>query len=135
HAHAAVDAAKRAGGGLCYFYEPAMAHDGKAQIELRHDLRRALEQGGLGLALHYQPKIDGKTGTTTGVEALLRWEHPQLGMISPVMFIPIAERSGLISALGQWVIDEALQQVKRWQREGLHTRVAINLSMVQLRQS
>lgn len=135
HAHAAVDAAKRAGGGLCYFYEPAMAHDGKAQIELRHDLRRALEQGGLGLALHYQPKIDGKTGTTTGVEALLRWEHPQLGMISPVVFIPIAERSGLISALGQWVIDEALQQVKRWEGEGLHTRVAINLSMVQLRQS
>ncbi len=134
YADAAMYAAKRAGGGAHCFYELDMASDGELQIELQRELRRALEQGGAGLALHYQPKLHAGTGRITGVEALMRWQHAQRGMISPAVFIPVAERFGLIGILGQWVIDEAFRQMAEWQGQGLQMRVAINLSMHQLRQ-
>ena len=133
-ADAAMLAAKRAGGNLHCFFDAGMEHDAQDTIDLHRDLRRAIETR-TGLELHYQPKIDGRTGQVTGVEALVRWHHPDRGMISPGVFVPIAERFGLIGSLGQWVTDEACRQVHSWQQLGLGMHVAINLSVHQLRQS
>ncbi|MGE5453002.1 MAG: putative bifunctional diguanylate cyclase/phosphodiesterase [Acidobacteriota bacterium] len=133
-ADAAMTAAKHAGGNALCFYEEHMEHDAQRSVDLQRDLRRAMDTHE-GLSLHYQPKIDGHTGQVTGAEALLRWQHPQLGAISPVEFIPIAERFGLIARLGQWVIDDACRQVHDWMSKGLRMRVAINLSVHQLRQA
>lgn len=133
-ADAAMLAAKHAGGNMHCFFEASMDHDAADTIDLQRDLRRAIEAG-TGLELYYQPKIDGRTGHITGAEALLRWHHPERGMVSPAVFIPIAERFGLIGALGQWVTDDACRQVRAWLDEGLTMHVAINLSVHQLRQS
>jgi len=102
------------------------------QVELLRDLRRAVETG--QLELFYQPKIHAPSGEITGAEALLRWNHPTRGMISPGLFIPLAERYGLIMQLGSWVIDEACRQARAWRDLGLRMKVAINLSVHQLRQ-
>jgi diguanylate cyclase len=131
-ADAAMYAAKRAGGSGFAIFEPSMEQDSRAQLELQHDLRGAIERG--ELVLYYQPKIDGRSGQITGVEALVRWLHPTKGVISPGVFIPVAERFGLISALGQWVIDEACRQLRVWLDQGLRMRVSINMSAHQLRQ-
>jgi diguanylate cyclase (GGDEF)-like protein len=131
-ADAAMVAAKRAGGGTCVVYDPTMGHDATEQVQLQQDLRQAIERG--ELELHYQPKVDTAHGQVHGLEALLRWRHPQRGMISPAVFVPLAERFGLIGAIGLWVIDEACAQLARWHASGLHCRVAINLSPYQLRQ-
>jgi diguanylate cyclase (GGDEF)-like protein len=133
-ADAAMLAAKRAGGNMHCFFEQRMDADLEGVIELQRDLRRAIDCR-KELELYYQPKIDGRSGQITGAEALLRWHHPTKGMISPVVFIPIAERFGLIGALGQWVTDEACRQIREWMNLGLSMRVAINLSVHQLRQS
>jgi diguanylate cyclase (GGDEF)-like protein len=133
-ADAAMVAAKRAGGNMHCFFDPGMEHDAQDVIDLQRDLRRAIETR-TGLELHYQPKIDGRTGRVTGAEALLRWHHPERGMVSPGVFVPIAERFGLIGSLGQWVIDEACRQMRAWQARELDIQVAINLSVHQLRQS
>jgi EAL domain-containing protein (putative c-di-GMP-specific phosphodiesterase class I) len=125
-------AAKRAGGNTYALFEAHMDAGALEQLSLQNDLRRAIEQG--ELQLHYQPKIDGKSAKIRGVEALLRWKHPERGTISPMVFIPIAERFGLIGALGNWVIDEACRQMHAWADEGLRMRVAINLSVHQLRE-
>ena len=132
HAESAVRAAKATGGATYCFFEPRMLAGARDQRELLHDLRLALSLG--QLELYYQPKIDAPSGEITGVEALLRWHHPQRGMVSPVVFIPMAERFGLINALGNWVIHEACRQARAWRDEGLRMRVAINLSAHQLRQ-
>jgi len=131
NADAAMYAAKRAGGSCHVLFEPHMGSDASAQLELQNDLRHALDRG--ELSLHYQPKIDGLDGKICGVEALLRWSHPQLGMVSPSVFITLAERFGLIGRLGNWVIDEACRQMAQWKREGSSIRVAINISAYQLR--
>ncbi|MEK8034384.1 EAL domain-containing protein [Ideonella sp. DXS29W] len=131
-ADAAMYAAKRAGGSGFAIFEPSMEQDSRAQLELQHDLRGAIERG--ELVLYYQPKIDGRSGQITGVEALVRWQHSSKGVISPAVFIPIAERFGLIGALGQWVIDEACRQLRVWLDQGLRMRVSINMSAHQLRQ-
>lgn len=131
NADAAMYAAKRAGGSCHVLFEPHMGSDASAQLELQNDLRHALDRG--ELSLHYQPKIDGLDGQICGVEALLRWNHPQLGMVSPTVFIKLAERFGLIGLLGNWVIDEACRQMAAWKREGANIRVAINISAYQLR--
>jgi len=133
-ADAAMMAAKRAGGNMHCFFEQRMDHDAEGTIDLQRDLRAALETGP-GLMLHYQPKIDGRSGQITGAEALMRWQHPTRGMISPAVFIPIAERFGLIGTLGQWVVEEAAGQIQAWKKLGLSMRVAINLSVHQLRQT
>jgi PAS domain S-box-containing protein len=80
------------------------------------------------LALHYQPVVIGATGEVVAVEALVRWMHPQRGLLPPAWFIPLAEQTGLIKPLTLWVLDAALRQVRRWQHEGMYTRVAVNLS-------
>ena len=132
HAAAAMRSAKAAGGASHAFFEARMINGSRDQADLLRDLRAALERG--QLELYYQPKIHAPSGEITGAEALMRWHHPQRGMISPVVFIPIAERYGLIDALGLWVIDEACRQVRAWRDTGLRMRVAINLSVYQLRQ-
>ncbi len=133
HADAAMYAAKRAGGNRYVVFETYMAIDTSAQVELQQDLRMAIQSN--ALTLHYQPKIDARRNCITGVEALLRWNHPERGNISPGEFIPVAERFGIIGQLGNWVIEEACRQMAEWKWEGLHIRVAINLSAHQLRES
>ncbi len=131
-ADAAMYAAKRAGGNTRAVFEPRMDEAGEERLNLQGELRMAMERK--QLTLHYQPKIDSHTGQIRGVEALLRWTHPERGSVSPVVFIPIAERFGLINAIGNWVIDEACRQMEEWADDGMRVRVAINLSVHQLRQ-
>ncbi len=133
NADAAMYAAKRNGGNSIVVFEPHMGGDASAQLELQNDLRHAIARG--QVTLHYQPKVDGLRGTIIGVEALLRWRHPERGMISPKTFIALAERFGIILALGNWVIEEACRQLAQWRTLGLHMRVAINLSVHQLREA
>ncbi|MDR7270450.1 diguanylate cyclase (GGDEF)-like protein [Pelomonas saccharophila] len=135
-ADSAAQSVKRAGGNGFAFFEAHMQAGVREQVELARDLRAALagEAGNGRLALHYQPKIATAEGEVTGVEALLRWNHPLRGAISPVVFIPVAERFGLIMPLGDWVIAESCRQIAVWREAGLQMRVAINLSMQQLRQ-
>ena len=132
HAEAAMRSAKGTGGSTYCFFEARMLASPREQVELLRDLRVALERK--QLEMYYQPKIHAPSGEITGAEALMRWHHPQRGMISPGVFIPIAERYGLIVALGNWVIDEACRQARAWRDEGLRMRVAINLSVHQLSQ-
>jgi diguanylate cyclase (GGDEF)-like protein len=132
HADAAMYSAKRAGGNTCALFESHMDGGALEQLSLQNDLRHAVERG--ELELHYQPKVEGHRGRVAGVEALLRWRHPQRGMLSPAVFIPIAERFGLINGLGDWVINEACRQLRAWADEGVQMRVAINVSAHQLRQ-
>lgn len=131
-ADAAMYNAKRSGGGNYALYESHM-DEGTQELNLLNDLRLAIERKEQ-LQLHYQPKIDGKQGQIRGVEALLRWNHPERGMLGPSLFIPIAERFGLINTLGNWVIEEACRQMHVWREAGLNMRVAINLSVHQLRE-
>nr|WP_119157897.1 EAL domain-containing protein [Caldimonas tepidiphila] len=130
---AAMYAAKRAGGGAFALFEPHMHEDVSGQVELRQSLREAIEHG--QLRLHYQPKVDGRSGKILSVEALLRWSHPVRGPIGPNVFIPVAERFGLIIPLGNWVINEACRQIAAWQAEGVELTVSVNLSVHQLRQT
>ena len=131
-ADAAMYAAKRAGGGGFCFFAPSMEEDARERFDLLRDLRLALERE--ELELYYQPKMDATTGKVTAAEALLRWQHPTRGMVPPAVFIPIAERFGLIRGIGQWVIDDACRQARVWLDKGLKMRVAINLSASQMRQ-
>jgi len=131
-ADAAMYAVKRAGGANYAIYAAHMRSDVSDQLELQSDLRYALQRG--ELSLHYQPKVFAVTGVLHGVEALLRWTHPTRGAVPPGVFIPIAERFGMINAIGDWVIEEACRQMAAWAAQGLNQRVAINLSAYQLRQ-
>ena len=133
HADTAMRTAKTAGGASHAFFEAQMVQGSRDQMALLADLRLALQRG--QLELYYQPKIHAPSGEITGAEALMRWHHPKRGMVSPVVFIPLAERYGLIGTLGQWVIEEACRQTRAWREGGLRMRVAINLSVHQLRQA
>ena len=130
-ADAAMYAAKRAGGSRWAFYDLGMDKDA-VRSDLLQALREAVAQQ--QLRLHYQPKIDSRSGRVRAVEALLRWQHPVLGMVPPGDFVPLAERHGVIVPIGNWVIDEACRQLAAWQRAGRRLRVSINLSAHQVRQ-
>lgn len=132
HSNDAMLTARRAGGGVYCFFERGMDRIGAAQVEMQRDLRHAVARN--ELTLHFQPKLRATTGELAGVEALLRWQHPTRGMVSPAEFIPVAERFGLIGELGQWVIDEACRHLRVWHDLGLDIPVAVNLSVHQLRQ-
>ena len=132
HAAAAMRQVKQAGGGDYMVFDPKMAVDLRAQAELLADLRQAVARG--ELELYYQPKVDARSLQITAAEALLRWHHPRRGMISPALFIPLAERHGLIGAIGNWVSEEATRQAAAWRALGLRMRVAINISAYQMRQ-
>jgi EAL domain-containing protein (putative c-di-GMP-specific phosphodiesterase class I) len=122
--------AKQEGKAAFQYYSAAMNAASVERLTLETGLRHALE--GNGLALHYQPQVDVQTGQIVGAEALLRWQHPQRGYISPQTFIPIAEDSGLILPIGQWVLERACQQASAWQLAGLpRIPIAVNVSGVQ----
>jgi diguanylate cyclase (GGDEF)-like protein len=131
-ADAALRAAKQAGGARVQAFEARLVDEARDRLDLLRDLRRAIDEQ--QLELYYQPKIDARSGKITAAEALLRWNHPKRGLIGPGVFIPLAERYGLINALGGWVIDDACRQSRAWRKAGLKMRVAINLSAAQMRQ-
>ena len=132
HAQAAMLSAKASGGACHAFFEQKMVKNARDERDLLRDLRLAIERS--EMELYYQPKIHAASGEITGAEALLRWHHPTRGLVSPVVFIPLAERYGLINGIGRWVIDESFRHARIWYDEGLRMRVAINLSVHQLRQ-
>ena len=132
NADAAMYEAKRAGGGNYVMFESHMGADAAKQLQLQSDLRRAVELR--QFELYYQPKVNGVGDSISGVEALVRWNHPQHGLIGPTEFIGLAERFGLIVHLGDWILDEACRQIAQWQAQGTQMCVAVNLSVMQLRE-
>ena len=126
--------AKEAGRSTYRFFDEAMDEEAIEHLLMRSGLRRAIERG--EFVLHYQPQIDIASGQVVGVEALLRWEHPEFGLVAPGRFIPVAEESGLIVPIGAWVIEEACRQAMAWRRAGLPELVmAVNLSAAQFRRN
>jgi diguanylate cyclase (GGDEF)-like protein len=133
-ADAAMYIAKRDGKGAYRLFEPAMHEGVLARLELRTDLQRAI--GTEQLELYYQPVVRLEDGSISGVEALLRWKHPERGMVSPVEFIPIAEETGLIVPIGRWVLQEGCRHARRLEAAAGHApRMSVNLSLKQLQHS
>jgi diguanylate cyclase (GGDEF)-like protein len=127
HADMAMYAAKQRGRNTYEFFTEAMQQQAVERLSLEQDLARALESG--QFSLHYQPQVDAGSGRIVSAEALLRWQHPQRGMVSPVQFIPVAEETGLIVPLGEWVVLAACRQMAQWRQAGLPVvPVAVNLS-------
>ncbi len=132
NADMAMYKAKRAGGNAFHYYTKEMDLEARERIKLEAALRNAISER--EFVLYYQPKLQLSSGKITGVEALIRWDHPLLGLVSPSTFIPLAEETGLILQIGEWVIREACQANKAWQREGYQPiSVAVNLSAKQFR--
>ena len=130
NADAAMYHAKGAGKNGYSFFDVSMNTNARKQLQLLQDLRQALAQQ--QFSLHYQPKIDASNGQPVGAEALLRWEHPQQGLLMPDAFIGVAEKTGLIIPIGEWVLNEACRQMRVWFDQGYsHWRVAVNLSALQ----
>ena len=133
HADAAMYYAKQQGRNNFQYFAPRMNTATQEKVRLESDMHVALEQK--QFELHYQPKVNTATGVMHGAEALLRWTHPEHGVIPPSKFIPIAEECGLIGALGAWVVREACRQARAWQLDGLPPlRIAVNISASQFRQ-
>ncbi len=133
-ADTAMYQAKAEGRNTWRFYTAKLQAQSDRALLLSNALRRAIEREQLSLV--YQPQMDLRSGRITGAEALLRWQHPELGAVSPVEFIPLAESTGQILPIGQWVLREAATQLAAWDREGLPPlTVAVNVSSVQLRQN
>jgi EAL domain-containing protein (putative c-di-GMP-specific phosphodiesterase class I) len=133
HADSAMYRAKAAGRSTIRFYDPAMQVALQARAALETDLRRALSEGQMRLA--YQAQVDAN-GRTFGAEVLLRWQHPERGPIPPMDFIPLAEETGLIVPIGQWVLETACTQLAGWTREAAtrDLRLSVNVSARQFRQ-
>jgi diguanylate cyclase (GGDEF)-like protein/PAS domain S-box-containing protein len=128
NADLAMYGAKADGRRTHRFFEPAMDASAKAKLAMEQDLRLALADG--GFEIHYQPLVNLERNEVTGCEALLRWRHPERGMISPAEFIPVAEDTGLINELGEWVLRTACAEAATWPE---HIRLAVNVSPVQLK--
>ncbi len=124
----AMYAAKAAGRRTYRFFDPVMEAEANRRRELERDLRTAMAEG--GFELHYQPLVDLRSDEVTGCEALLRWRHPVRGMISPADFVPVAEETGLIDEIGQWVLRTACAEAATWPA---HIRIAVNVSPVQFK--
>lgn len=128
----ALNRAKSLGRTRYEVFDRDMHAQSLARLQRESELRRAIERQ--QFELHYQPVVLARTGAIIGVEALLRWRHPELGLISPAQFMPIAEDTGLIIPLGRWVLETACQQAVRWHRQGWQLTLAVNLSARQFRQ-
>ncbi len=124
-AHIALYVAKRSKTGFVV-YDTNLDQYNPQRLTLMGELRQGISQD--QLLLHYQPKINGATGKITEVEALVRWRHPYHGLMQPSDFIPLAERTGLIKPLTQWVLNQSLQQCRAWQRQGFDISIVVNLS-------
>ena len=134
NAGAALSRVKEQDGNGHQFYAAEMNAKALQRLTLENDLRRAIERR--EFVLHYQPQVDAASGRILAVEALIRWQHPELGFVSPADFIPVAENNGLMIPIGEWTLREACAQARSWQKEGLHpVRMAINLSARQFEQS
>nr|WP_207185008.1 EAL domain-containing protein [Rubrivivax gelatinosus] len=131
-AEAAVRTAKAAGRASFRFAEPVPGGEAHSHVRMVHAMREALKDG--RFRLHYQPQIRFRDGAVAGAEALLRWRDPQLGEIAPAAFIPVAEDSGFIVTLGNWVLSQAVRQAALWHEAGRSLTVAINVSALQFRQ-
>jgi EAL domain-containing protein (putative c-di-GMP-specific phosphodiesterase class I) len=131
HAHAALHRVKSEGGNGFQFYAKEMTQEAVDRIELEHALRAAVSDK--QLELHYQAQVDITSGRIVGMEALMRWKHPQRGPVSPAVFIPIAEESDLIQHLGVWALMEASKRLAAWHEAGHIIRVAVNVSARQFR--
>jgi diguanylate cyclase (GGDEF)-like protein len=124
--------AKHCGGNMYSYYSPSMQKPDKDRLQLESHLRRAIERN--ELLMYYQPQVD-QNGKFMGAEALLRWNHPQLGMISPGNFIPLAEENGLIIPIGTWALNEVCRQHNAWRQSGFPSfKIAINVSALQFAQ-
>jgi predicted signal transduction protein with EAL and GGDEF domain len=133
NADAAMYCAKQRGRNNIQCFTAGMNSVTQERVKLESDLHAALELR--QFELHYQPKVDTNTGAIRGAEALVRWRHPERGMIFPGEFIPMAEECGLIESLGEWVLREACREARTWQHKGSQPmRVAVNLSAFQFRQ-
>ena len=130
HADAALYQAKGSGRGVAKYYSENLTRQARRRFKLEARLREAIANN--ELMLHYQPKLDVFTGKITGAEALVRWIDPKAGMIMPNEFISIAEETGLITKLGEWVLTEACRQGKEWLDKGLDLAIAVNISATQL---
>lgn len=133
HADTAMYRVKERGKGSFRFYQPQMNVDLLARVKMDHAMREALAQH--RFALHYQPQVDTRGGQLRACEALLRWNHEQLGQMSPSVFIPVAEESGFIVHLGLWVMQEAVRQAALWANAGRPIRVSVNVSALQFQQT
>jgi len=131
NADTAMYKAKELGKNRYQFYNAKMTEATLARLNLENNLRRAIEKK--EFQAYFQPKIDAMTNRVVGMEALIRWHHPSLGLISPLKFIPLAEELGLIVAIDQWMLEDCVSTIKKWQEEGLYTGVlSLNLSIKQL---
>jgi len=132
-ADTAMYRAKKSGGGAYHFFTQEMHLTAVRRLELETGLRTALRTE--GFSVHYQVQVEAASGMIIGAEALARWRHAQWGQVPPSEFIPVAEESGLILPLGEWILDQAIAQARAWQQPGgPAVTVAVNLSVVQLRQ-
>jgi len=131
NADTAMYHAKSMGRNNYQFFNAKMNQATAERLQLENQLHGALHDG--QFVLHYQPQIDLRSGRLLAVEALVRWQHPQRGLIPPDQFIPIAEENGMIVALGDWILETACRQLRAWRDQGQHLNVAVNLSLHQLR--
>lgn len=134
NADTAMYHAKEQGRNNAQYFTAAMNAAAATRLEIEHELRGALDDG--QFELHYQPQVHALSGDICSVEALIRWQHPRLGLVSPIDFIPVAEETGLIEPIGAWVLDEACRQLAAWRAAGIDgLGMAVNLSARQLRSS
>ncbi len=132
NADAAMYLAKDRGRSNFQFFMPSLNKSAFQALAMESGIRKAIKQ--VEFLLHYQPEVMAKTGVVSAVEALIRWKHPELGLLGPDQFISVAEHRGLIMPIGRWVFNEAIRQARAWSDEGIRVPIAVNLSAVQFKQ-